>query len=71
MQADVVDDMPLVTPNGPIRLGDPVSRTMLCALKNDLVDGPPDPTISPVRSFDTSPGSSPLSATACAMAMKV
>ena len=33
------------------------------------VDGPPEPMIMPVRSFETSPFSSPESRIACSMAM--
>ena len=63
--------MPRVTMNGPMRLGDPFSTTILCAWNRFLVDGPPDPITSPVRGLDTSDGSSPLSAIACSIATKL
>ena len=70
-QAELVEDMQRVTMNGPIRFGAPFSMTMRCASKRFVVDGPPEPMISPVRSFETSPASSPLSAIACSMARKL
>ena len=67
--AEFVEDMPRVTMNGPMRLGLPFSMTMLFASKRFFVEGPPEPMIRPVRSFETSEGSRPESATACSMAM--
>ena len=61
MQAEFVDDIPRVTINGPILLGLPFSITVLCAANKFFVEGPPDPTISPVLSLETSFSSSPLS----------
>jgi hypothetical protein len=68
-QAETVEDIPLVTLNGPIRFGAPVSRTTLWARKKALVDGPPEPTMMPVRSFEMSASARPLSASASFMAM--
>ena len=67
-QAETVEDMPRVTMNGPIRFGLPFSITVRCASKRFLVDGPPEPAISPVRSLETSLSSRPQSAIACCMA---
>ena len=67
-QAESVEDMPRVTMNGPMRFGLPFSITMRCASKRLRVDGPPEPAISPVRSLETSPSSSPASAIACSIA---
>ena len=68
-QAELVEDMQRVTMNGPIRFGLPFSITVRCASKRLRVDGPPEPMISPVRSFETSRSSSPASAIACSIAM--
>ena len=68
-QAEFVELIPRVTMNGPMRLGLPFSMTMRWASKRFLVDGPPEPMIRPLRSFETSLFSSPESATACSMAM--
>ena len=70
-QAELVEDMQRVTMKGPMRLGAPFSLTILCARKKFEVDGPPEPMISPVRGLETSPSSSPLSAIACSIAMKL
>jgi len=70
-QAEFVDDMQRVTMNGPMRLGEPFSTTALWARKKFEVDGPPEPMIRPVRGFETSESSSPLSAIACCMARKL
>src|SRR3954468_24450116 len=58
----------LGTANGPTRLG-PFSRVMSAAATMALVEGPPEPTIRPVRSLETSSSERPLSAMACSMAM--
>ena len=71
IQAEFVDDMPRVTINGPILLGLPFSITVLCAANKFFVEGPPDPTISPVLSLETSFSSSPLSSIACCIAIKL
>jgi hypothetical protein len=68
-QAELVELMPRVTMKGPIRFGLPFSMTILCASNRFFVEGPPEPMISPVRSWLTSSGSSPESASACSMAM--
>ncbi len=67
-QALTVEDMPRVTMNGPMRLGAPRSITVWNAACRLAVLGPPEPAIRPVRSFETSPGSSPESAIACSIA---
>ena len=67
-QADTVEDMQRVTMKGPMRLGLPFSMTMRCASNMFFVDGPPEPAMSPVRSFDTSESSRPASAIACCIA---
>ena len=69
--AEFVDDIPRVTINGPILLGLPFSITILCAANKFFVEGPPDPTISPVLSLETSFSSSPLSSIACCIAIKL
>ena len=68
-QAETVEDMPRVTMNGPIRFGLPFSMTMRCASNRLRVEGPPEPAISPERSFETSLSSSPESSIACCIAM--
>ena len=67
-QAETVEDMQRVTMKGPIRLGLPFSITMRWASKRFFVDGPPEPVIRPLRSFETSLSSRPASAMACCMA---
>ncbi len=66
--ADGPELMALGTANGPIRLG-PFSRVVAAASTITRVDGPPEPTIRPVRSLETSVSSRPASAIACSMAM--
>src|SRR5689334_4621532 len=56
------------TANGPTRLG-PRVLAVSAASMIARVDGPPEPTIRPVISFDTSASSRPESAIACSMAM--
>ena len=51
------------TANGPTRRG-PFSRVVWAAETITEVDGPPAPTMIPVRSLETSLSSSPLSAIA-------
>ena len=60
--------MALGTAKGPIRLG-PFSRVVSAACTMARVEGPPSPTISPVRSFWISASVRPESAMACSMAM--
>ena len=71
-QVDSVADGPeliaLGTANGPIRLT-PLSRAMSAASTIARVEGPPEPTIRPVRSLETSASVRPASAIACSMAM--
>ncbi len=54
--------------NGPTFLG-PFWRAVSAALTWLLVDGPPEPMTSAVRSFETSASLSPASAIACSMAI--
>ena len=68
-QAETVEHMQRVTMNGPMRFGLPFSSTVRCASNRLRVDGPPEPAIRPVRSFETSRSSRPASAIACCMAM--
>ena len=63
--------MQRVTMNGPIFLGAPLLITASKARKKLLVDGPPEPMISPERSLEMSLSSSPLSARACFIARKL
>ena len=58
----------IVIEKGPMRLGLPFSITVRCASNMLRVEGPPEPAIRPVRSFDTSASSSPASAIACCIA---
>src|SRR5579859_4859272 len=58
----------LGTANGPTRLG-PLVRVISAASTMARVEGPPEPTIRPVRSLETSASSRPESAMACSMAM--
>ena len=66
--AEAPELMALGTANGPIRLG-PRSLAVAAASMIARVDGPPEPTIRPVMSLETSSGSRPESAMACSMAM--
>ena len=52
------------TANGPTRLVAPVLSTDWRAVNIALVDGPPEPAITPVRGFDTWVSESPASAMA-------
>src|SRR6476660_912369 len=60
--------MALGTANGPTRLG-PRVLAVSAASMIERVEAPPEPTIRPVRSWETSPSSRPESAIACSMAM--
>jgi hypothetical protein len=66
--AELVLDMTAGTANGPTRLG-PFSRVVSAAATRVLVEMPPEPMMSPVRSFFTSLSSRPESAMACCMEM--
>src|SRR4051812_43000114 len=69
--ASVADGPELIafgTANGPTRFG-PFSLVMAAASTMARVDGPPAPTIRPVRSLEPSAASRPESAIACSMAM--
>ena len=66
--AEGPEHMALGTAKGPIRLG-PFSRVMSAASTMALVEGPPSPTMMPVRSLDTSSGVRPESAMAWSMAI--
>src|SRR5579859_272292 len=57
----------LGTANGPTRLG-PLVWVISAASTMARVEGPPEPTIRPVRSLETSASSRPESAIACSMA---
>src|SRR5882757_3328959 len=57
----------LGTAKGPTRLG-PLVRVISAASTMTRVEGPPEPTIRPVRSWETSASSRPESAIACSMA---
>src|SRR3981189_872273 len=57
----------LGTAKGPTRLG-PRVRVISAASTMVRVDGPPEPTIRPVFSLETSASSRPESAIACSMA---
>src|ERR1700721_1977838 len=65
--ADAVDDIAFGTANGPTRFG-PLLRVMSALSTIVRVDGPPEPMMIPVRSFDTSFSESPESRIACSMA---
>jgi hypothetical protein len=65
--AEAVDDMALGTAKGPMRLG-PRSRVVSAASTMTRVEGPPDPMMMPVRSWEMSPSSSPASRIAWSMA---
>ena len=67
--AELVDDIALGTANGPMRRVLPFSITDLLASNKAWVEGPPEPMIRPVRSFETSASVSPASAIAWVMAM--
>src|SRR5262252_4267365 len=69
--ANVADGPELIalgTANGPIRFG-PLVRVVSAASTMVRVDGPPAPTIRPVRSWLTSSSARPESRIACSMAM--
>ena len=66
--ADAPELMAFGTAKGPTRLG-PRSRAVAAASTITRVEGPPAPTIRPVRSLETSASSRPESAMACSMAM--
>ena len=56
------------TSNGPTFFG-PFSRVVSAAATMARVEGPPEPMMMPVRSFETSFSSRPASRIACSMAM--
>ena len=60
--------MALGTAKGPMRFT-PLDRAVSAASTMARVDEPPEPTMMPVRSWLTSPGSRPASAMACSMAI--
>src|SRR3990167_7614275 len=60
--------MALGTAKGPTRLG-PRVLAVSAASMMALVEGPPEPTIRPVRTLETSASSRPESAIACSMAI--
>src|SRR3990167_3677692 len=66
--AEAPELMALGTAKGPTRLG-PRSLAMCAASTIALVDGPPEPTIRPVRTLETCASSRPESAMACSMAI--
>src|SRR5436190_22309168 len=66
--ADGPELIALGTANGPTRLG-PLVRAISAASTMARVEAPPDPTIRPVRSSETSVSPRPESAIACSMAM--
>ena len=65
--ADAVEHMALGTATGPTRLG-PFSTAMAADSTMARVEGPPEPMIIPVRSFETSPASRPAFRIAWSMA---
>ena len=65
--AEPVDDMAFGTAKGPIFFG-PLVRAMSADSTTVRVEGPPEPTMMPVRGSDTSAGCSPDWAMACSMA---
>src|SRR3954463_16771279 len=69
--ASVADGPALIalgTAKGPTRLG-PLGRAVSAASTMARGDAPPEPTISPVISLETSASPRPASAIACSMAM--
>ena len=66
--AEFVLDIAFGTSNGPILRG-PFSRVVSAAATMARVDGPPEPMMSPVRSWLISCSVSPESTIACCMAM--
>ena len=66
--ADGPELIALGTANGPIRLT-PRVRAVSALSTMVRVEEPPEPTMMPVRSWDTSSGPRPESAIACSMAM--
>src|SRR5207342_3406844 len=66
--ADGPELIALGTANGPTRLG-PLVRAVSAASMMARVEAPPEPTIRPVISLETSASSRPESAIACSMAM--
>jgi len=67
--ADAVEDIALGTANGPMRRGEPFSRVESAAATIARVEGPPVPTISPVRGLEMMLSSRPASAIACVIDM--
>src|SRR5580704_14610799 len=66
--ADAVELMALGTANGPTRLG-PLLRVMSAASTMARVEGPPEPMMMPVISWEISLASRPASRIACSMAI--
>ena len=66
--AEGPEHIALGTAKGPTRLG-PFSRVTSAVATMALVEGPPAPKTSPVRSCYTCSGVRPLSAIACSIAM--
>ena len=56
--AEAVDDIAFGTANGPTRFG-PLVRAVSAASTMARVDGPPEPMMMPVRSFEMSPSFEP------------
>ena len=67
--AEGPEAMALGTANGPIRLGAPFSTVIWAASRMTRVEGPPSPTIRPIRSSLISSGVIPLEARASSKAM--
>jgi hypothetical protein len=65
--ADAVEDIAFGTANGPTRFG-PLVRAVSAASTMVRADGPPEPMMMPVRSFEISFSSSPASRIACSIA---
>ena len=66
--AELVDDIAFGTAKGPTLFG-PLLLVISAASINALVEGPPDPMISPVCSLIMSLSSRPESSIACCMAI--
>jgi hypothetical protein len=65
--AEAVEDIAFGTANGPTRFG-PLLRVTSALSTMVRVEGPPDPIMMPVRSFETSVSSRPASRIACSIA---
>ena len=64
---EAVEDIAFGTANGPPRFG-PFERVMSAASTSVRAEGPPEPMMMPVRSFEMSLSSRPASAMACSIA---